>query len=108
MPPISISAARGQILPGRDGCGRCYERAGCCSLAPTNNGKRHGSRPGRRAEEALAGKGRGLPAWLSYAGWIDRQVRYYYLALLHRADEAGCRAKRPRLLYDMRHVLPTN
>jgi hypothetical protein len=43
-----------------------------------------------RAEEALRGSSRGLPAWLSLRGLDpDRQVRYYYLALLHRADEAG-------------------
>lgn len=44
----------------------------------------------RAAEEALSGKRRGLPAWLSLRGLDpDRQVRYYYLALLHRAEEAG-------------------
>ena len=43
-----------------------------------------------RAEEALRGNGRGLPGWLSLRGLDpDRQVRYYYLALLHRAEEAG-------------------
>jgi hypothetical protein len=43
-----------------------------------------------RAEEALRGNSRGLPAWLSLRGLDpDRQVRYYYLALLHRAEEAG-------------------
>jgi hypothetical protein len=43
-----------------------------------------------RAEELVAGKGRGLPAWLALRGLDpDRQVRYYYLALLHRAEEAG-------------------
>ena len=44
----------------------------------------------RAAEDALKGKGRGLPGWLSLRGLDpDRQVRYYYLALLHRAEEAG-------------------
>ncbi len=44
----------------------------------------------RAAEEALRGAGRGLPAWLRLRGLDpDRQVRYYYLALLHRAEEAG-------------------
>jgi hypothetical protein len=43
-----------------------------------------------RAEAALRGNGRGLPSWLSLRGLdADRQVRYYYLALLHRANEAG-------------------
>jgi hypothetical protein len=43
-----------------------------------------------RAEEALRGNGRGLPDWLRLRGLdADRQVRYYYLALLHRAEEAG-------------------
>jgi hypothetical protein len=43
-----------------------------------------------RAEEALRGNGRGLPTWLRLRGLdADRQVRYYYLALLHRAEEAG-------------------
>jgi hypothetical protein len=43
-----------------------------------------------RAEEALRGNGRALPAWLRLRGLdTDRQVRYYYLALLHRAEEAG-------------------
>ncbi len=43
-----------------------------------------------RAEEALRGNSRGLPAWLRLRGLDpDRQVRYYYLALLHRAEEAG-------------------
>jgi hypothetical protein len=43
-----------------------------------------------RAEENLRGQRRGLPSWLSLRGLDpDRQVRYYYLALLHRAEEAG-------------------
>jgi hypothetical protein len=43
-----------------------------------------------RAEEALRGKDRALPDWLRLRGLDpDRQVRYYYLALLHRAEEAG-------------------
>jgi hypothetical protein len=43
-----------------------------------------------RAEEALRGNGRGLPDWLRLRGLdADRQVRYYYLALLHRAEQAG-------------------
>jgi hypothetical protein len=43
-----------------------------------------------RAEQALQGTRRGLPAWLQLRGLdADRQVRYYYLALLHRAEEAG-------------------
>lgn len=44
-----------------------------------------------RAEEALReGKSGGLPGWLRLRGLdADRQVRYYYLALLHRAEEAG-------------------
>ena len=43
-----------------------------------------------RAEAELRGEGRGLPAWLRLRGLDpDRQVRYYYLALLHRAQEAG-------------------
>jgi hypothetical protein len=43
-----------------------------------------------RAEEALRKGGRGLPSWLNLRGLDpDRQVRYYYLALLHRAEEAG-------------------
>lgn len=43
-----------------------------------------------RAEEALRSGRQGLPGWLSLRGLDpDRQVRYYYLALLHRAEEAG-------------------
>jgi hypothetical protein len=38
----------------------------------------------------LRSGGRGLPGWLGLRGLdADRQVRYYYLALLHRAEEAG-------------------
>jgi hypothetical protein len=44
----------------------------------------------RRAEAEVRGEARGLPAWLRLRGLDpDRQVRYYYLALLHRAEEAG-------------------
>jgi hypothetical protein len=47
-----------------------------------------------RAEEALRGNRRALPGWLSLRGLDpDRQVRYYYLALLHRAEEAGLARK---------------
>lgn len=43
-----------------------------------------------RTAEVLLKEGRGLPSWLRLRGLDpDRQVRYYYLALLHRADEAG-------------------
>ena len=43
-----------------------------------------------RAGDAARKGGRGLPAWLNLRGLDpDRQVRYYYLALLHRAEEAG-------------------
>lgn len=43
-----------------------------------------------RAAEELLKQGRGLPSWLRLRGLDpDRQVRYYYLALLHRAEEAG-------------------
>lgn len=43
-----------------------------------------------RAAEALLKQGKGLPSWLRLRGLDpDRQVRYYYLALLHRAEEAG-------------------
>ncbi|MCC6455621.1 MAG: DUF4129 domain-containing protein [Caldilineaceae bacterium] len=43
-----------------------------------------------RAAEALQRGGRGMPGWLGLRGLdADRQVRYYYLALLHRAEEAG-------------------
>lgn len=44
-----------------------------------------------RAAAALArGDGRGLPGWLGLRGLDpDRQIRYYYLSLLHRAEEAG-------------------
>lgn len=50
----------------------------------------------RRAEAArlaaalAAGKQDGLPGWLRLRGLDpDRQIRYYYLSLLHRAEEAG-------------------
>jgi hypothetical protein len=47
-----------------------------------------------RAEEALRGNRSALPGWLSLRGLDpDRQVRYYYLALLHRAEEAGLARK---------------
>jgi hypothetical protein len=43
-----------------------------------------------RAAEALQRGGRAMPGWLGLRGLdADRQVRYYYLALLHRAEEAG-------------------
>jgi hypothetical protein len=43
-----------------------------------------------RADELLRDGRRGFPAWLSLRGLdADRQVRYYYLSLLQRAQEAG-------------------
>jgi hypothetical protein len=43
-----------------------------------------------RAAAALRGERRGWPDWLRLRNLDpDRQVRYYYLALLHRAEEAG-------------------
>lgn len=43
-----------------------------------------------RAAAALRGQGRNWPDWLRLRNLDpDRQVRYYYLALLHRAEEAG-------------------
>jgi hypothetical protein len=47
-----------------------------------------------RAGEALGRGERGLPGWLGLRGLdADRQVRYYYLALLQRAEDAGVARK---------------
>jgi hypothetical protein len=45
---------------------------------------------GETAGEGAGRAGRRLPAWLRLRGLDpDRQVRYYYLSFLHRAEEAG-------------------
>lgn len=44
----------------------------------------------RLAEALRRGESSGLPGWLRLRGLDpDRQIRYYYLSLLHRAEEAG-------------------
>jgi hypothetical protein len=52
--------------------------------------ERRRSEAERAAEALRRGDGKGLPGWLGLRGLDpDRQIRYYYLSLLHRAEEAG-------------------
>ncbi len=52
--------------------------------------ERRRARAERLAAALAAGKTDGLPGWLRLRGLDpDRQIRYFYFSLLHRAEEAG-------------------